>query len=113
MFEQLGMDFSSVAKGSRGDLPPPAKVPAATGAAATGAAEPDKGMVLRGAAGEELMRVDAIEAGDGKLLIRGKSFGTMPIEAQLDGPSARAGLKLLGLRKLLYLATLPFRGRAN
>jgi hypothetical protein len=108
MFEQLGMDFSSVAAGVRNDLPPPAKAPAPPGDAIA-----DEGMVLRGAAGEELMRVDAIEAKDGKLLIRGKSFGTMPIEAQLDGPSARAGLKLLGLRKLLYLATLPFRGRAN
>jgi phytoene dehydrogenase-like protein len=108
MFEQLGMDFSAVASGVRSDVPPPPKA-----AAGEPAGQPtrDDGMVLRGAAGEELMRVDAIEAKDGKLLIRGKSFGTMPIEAQLDGPSARAGLRLLGLRKLLYLATLPFRSR--
>jgi phytoene dehydrogenase-like protein len=102
MFEQLGMDFASVAGGTRqdqgGPLPAPGSAPAQ-----------DAGMVLRGAADEELMRVDSLERRDGELVIKGKSFGTMPMEARLDGPSARAGLKLLGLGNLAFLATLPFR----
>jgi hypothetical protein len=33
----------------------------------------------------------------------------MPMQDRLDGASARAGLKLLGLSKLAFLASLPFR----
>ncbi|MCU7375924.1 hypothetical protein PEC18_35275 [Paucibacter sp. O1-1] len=66
-------------------------------------------MVLRGAANEELMHVEAIERVGDELVIKGKSFGTMPMQARLDMASARAGLKLLGLGKLAFLATLPFR----
>lgn len=100
MFEQLGMDFGSVAKGARQDLgnPPPA-------AKVNGRA----GLVLRGPADEELMHVEALERVGNELLIKGKSFGTMPMEARLDAASARAGLKMLGLGKLAFLASLPFR----
>jgi len=66
--------------------------------------------VLRGAADEELMHVESLERVGDELVIKGKSFGTMPMEARLDGPSARAGLKMLGLGKLAFLASLPFRG---
>ncbi len=99
MFEQLGMDFGSVATGARQD----------SGVPATVAAARQQGMVLRGAADEELMHVESINRIGDELVIKGKSFGTMPMEARLDGPSARAGLKLLGLSKLAFLATLPFR----
>ncbi|MFO1337811.1 MAG: Plug domain-containing protein [Burkholderiaceae bacterium] len=51
----------------------------------------------------------ALATGDGELVIKGKSFGTMPMQARLDAASARAGLKLLGVGKLAFLATLPFR----
>jgi len=44
-----------------------------------------------------------------ELVIKGKSFGTMPMQARLDATSARAGLKMLGLGKLAFLASLPFR----
>jgi phytoene dehydrogenase-like protein len=99
MFEQLGMDFSSVSGGSRQD----------TGVPATLAAAKQEGMVLRGAAHEELMHVESIKRVGDELVIKGKSFGTMPMEARLDASSARAGLKLLGLGKLAFLASLPFR----
>jgi len=99
MFEALGMDFGSVAAGARQD----GGVPATVAAART------QGMVLRGAADEELMHVETIERVGDELVIKGKSFGTMPMEARLDGPSARAGLKLLGMGKLAFLASLPFR----
>jgi hypothetical protein len=68
-------------------------------------------MVLRGPADEELMSVESLERKGDELIIKGTSFGTMPMEARLDGPSARAGLKMLGLGNLAFLTTLPFRGR--
>ena len=52
--------------------------------------------------------VNQIRVGD-ELVIKGKSFGTMPLQARLDAAGARAGLKLLGWKKLAFLATLPFR----
>jgi hypothetical protein len=108
MFDQLGMDFSRVAKGARQDL----GVPAATangGASANGRRK--AGMVLRGPADEELMHVESLERVGDELVIKGKSFGTMPMEARLDAASARAGLKMLGASRLAFLATLPFRKR--
>ncbi|MDE2368099.1 MAG: NAD(P)/FAD-dependent oxidoreductase [Burkholderiales bacterium] len=99
MFEQLGMDFAAVSGGTRQD----------SGVPATIAAARTEGMVLRGSADEELMHVEAIDRVGNELVIKGKSFGTMPLEARLDGASARAGLKMLGLSKLAFLATLPFR----
>ncbi len=101
MFEQLGMDFASVSAGVRQDsgVPRPASRRQSTG------------MVLRGPAEEELMNVESLERKGDELVIKGTSFGTMPMEARLDGPSARAGLKMLGLGNLAFLATLPLRGR--
>ncbi len=93
------MDFASVSGGGRQDL----------GVPAAGTPRKRDGLVLRGAADEELMNVEALERAGDELIIRGKSFGTLPIEARLDGPSARAGLRMLGLRKLAFLASLPFR----
>jgi hypothetical protein len=101
MFEQLGMDFSSVAKGARQDSGVPAT--------ANGHAAKKAGMVLRGPADEELMHVESLERVGDELVIKGKSFGTMPMEARLDASSARAGLKMLGASRLAFLATLPFR----
>jgi phytoene dehydrogenase-like protein len=99
MFEQMGMDFAAVSSGARQDL----------GAPATLTAAKKQGMVLRGEADEELMHVESLTRVGDELVIKGKSFGTMPIAARLDAKSARAGLKLLGLRQLAFLATLPFR----
>lgn len=100
MFEQLGMDFGSVSGGARQDLGVPATV---------AAARANGGMVLRGAADEELMNVESLTRVGDELVIKGKSFGTVPMEARLDAASARAGLKMLGARQLAFLATLPFR----
>lgn len=99
VFEALGMDFGSVAAGARQDNANPNVVAAAK----------KVGMVLRGPANEELMHVEAIDRVGDELVIKGKSFGTMPMQARLDASSARAGLKLLGLGKLAFLASLPFR----
>ncbi|MGI4855584.1 MAG: phytoene desaturase family protein [Janthinobacterium lividum] len=107
IFEQLGMDFGSTSAGVRQDGRP-ATVPAA---ALPGTRH--SGMVLRGAADEELMHVESLNRIGDELVIRGKSFGTMPMEARLDAASARAGLKMLGVSKLAFLATLPFRSRSK
>ncbi len=66
-------------------------------------------MKLRSADGGELMTVDALERDGDTLLIKGKVFGAMPLNARLDADAARAALKLLTPRLLLFLLTLPFR----
>jgi hypothetical protein len=42
-------------------------------------------------------------------VIKGKVFGTMPMTARLTPVQARAAFKLLNLRTVLFLLTLPFR----
>ncbi|WP_273808260.1 MULTISPECIES: phytoene desaturase family protein [unclassified Pseudomonas] len=99
MFEQLGMDFGAVSSGVREDLPPPVSQSPTT----------REGMVLRGTADEELMHVESIRRVGDELVIKGKSFGTLPMEARLDGATTRAGLKMLSVKDMAFLATLPFR----
>jgi len=43
------------------------------------------------------------------LLIKGKIFGTMPLTAKLRPEEARAALKLMNFRTILFLLTLVFR----
>jgi len=57
----------------------------------------------------ELMTVNEIQPQRGGLMIRAKVFGAMPLNAILTPQAARAGLKLLGWRGVLYLLTLPLR----
>ena len=51
--------------------------------------------------------VDGVLGGNFEL--RGKVFGAMPVAARLTPQEARAGLKLLTPRVMLFLITLPFR----
>jgi len=62
--------------------------------------------------GGELLTVNALERDGNSLLIRGKVFGTMPLNARLNSEAARAALKLLTPRLVLFLLTLPFRRSA-
>lgn len=66
-------------------------------------------MKLRSTDGGELMTVDSLERDGDTLLIKGKVFGAMPLNARLDAAAARAALKLLTPRLILFLLTLPFR----
>ena len=66
-------------------------------------------MKLYGADKRELMTVSGIERDGNQLVIKGKVFGTMPMTATLTPAEARAGLRLLGLRGILFLLTMPFR----
>jgi len=64
---------------------------------------------LQSTDGSEIMTVSALERDGNSLLIKGKVFGTMPMNARLQPEAARAALKLLTPRLLLFLLTLPFR----
>ncbi|MGO9949837.1 MAG: hypothetical protein ACLPWG_23715 [Steroidobacteraceae bacterium] len=66
-------------------------------------------MKLQSTDGSELLTVNALERDGNSLLIRGKVFGTMPLNARLNSEAARAALKLLTPRLILFLLTLPFR----
>jgi hypothetical protein len=59
--------------------------------------------------GSELLTVTALERDGNSLLIKGKVFGAMPMNARLKPEAARAALKLLTPRLILFLLTLPFR----
>ncbi len=66
-------------------------------------------MKLQSSDGSELMTVTALERDGNTLVIKGKVFGAMPMNARLSPGAARAALKLLSLRLVLFLLTLPFR----
>jgi hypothetical protein len=59
--------------------------------------------------GSELMTISALERDGNSLLIKGKVFGAMPMNARLKPEAARAALRLLTPRLILFLLTLPFR----
>lgn len=66
-------------------------------------------MKLRSSDGGELMEISALERDGNQLLIRGKVFGAMPLDARLGPDAARAALKLLTPGLVWFLLTLPFR----
>lgn len=57
----------------------------------------------------ELMAIRTIQRDGNELVIRGKIFGAMPMVAKLTPAEARAALKLLDFRTILFLATMLFR----
>jgi hypothetical protein len=66
-------------------------------------------MKLYGPDNNELLQITSLEAEDGKLVMRGKVFGSMPLTAKLTGTQARNALKLLNFKLVLFLLTLLFR----
>lgn len=67
------------------------------------------GMRILDAQDKELMIVRKIESDGSALVIRGKIFGAMPMVAKVTPAEARAALKLLDARTILFLLSLPFR----
>ena len=66
-------------------------------------------MKIYDANNQELMTVrELVREGD-NLVIRGKIFGAMPMAAKLTPKEARAALKLLDFRTVLFLLTILFR----
>lgn len=66
-------------------------------------------MKIQSADGAELMTVQGLERDGNSLVIRGKVFGAMPMNARLTPEAARAAFKLLTPRLVFFLLTLPFR----
>lgn len=66
-------------------------------------------MKIHSADGGELMTISKIERKGNELVLKGKAFGTMPLNARLRPEEARAALKLLTPSLILFLLTLPFR----
>jgi hypothetical protein len=57
----------------------------------------------------ELMQVRSIDREDNVLVIRGKIFGAMPMVAKVTPEEARAALKLLDFKTILFILSLLFR----
>lgn len=66
-------------------------------------------MRIRSADNSELMTISRIERAGDDLVLKGKVFGTMPMSARISPEEARAALRLLTPRLVLFLLTLPFR----
>ncbi len=56
-----------------------------------------------------LMEIENLERQGNDLVIKGKVFGTMPIAAKLSPSECRNAFKMLGLRLLFFVISLPFR----
>jgi hypothetical protein len=66
-------------------------------------------MKIFGQDDSELMQVSSLEREGGKLLIKGKVFGSMPMTAKLTPQEARKALKLLNFKLAIFLLTFLFR----
>tara|TARA_R110001583_G_scaffold182192_6_gene339843 strand:+ start:1668 stop:1877 length:210 start_codon:yes stop_codon:yes gene_type:complete len=56
--------------------------------------------------GSELMHIVALEQADGRLVIKGSAFGSMPITANLRPEEMRSGMKMLNAKLVFFLIGL-------
>jgi len=66
-------------------------------------------MRVYGQDNSELMQITSLEREGGKLVMRGKVFGSMPMTAKLTPQEGRNALKLLSFKLVLFLLTFLFR----
>jgi len=66
-------------------------------------------MKIFGSDNSELMAVSAIERSGDDLVLKGKIFGAMPMLAKVRPEEARAALRLLDFKTVLFLLSLLFR----
>ncbi|HEX8544619.1 MAG TPA: hypothetical protein VF671_23260 [Pseudomonas sp.] len=66
-------------------------------------------MKIFGSDNSELMAVSAIERNGDDLVLKGKIFGAMPMLAKVRPEEARAALRLLDFKTVVFLLTLLFR----
>lgn len=66
-------------------------------------------MKIFGSDNSELMAVSTIERSGNELVLKGKIFGAMPMIAKLRPEEARAALKLLDFKTVVFLLSLLFR----
>lgn len=59
--------------------------------------------------GSELMEISQLERDGNELVIKGQVFTSLPMTARLKPEDARAGLRLLNFRLVLFLISLLFR----
>ncbi len=68
-----------------------------------------QGATIIDAYGNDLMNVTRVERDGNDLVIRGKIFGAMPMVAKLKPEEARAALKLLDFKTIVFIVSLLFR----
>jgi len=101
MFEDLGMDFNQLV-GSSEHGPAAKKLRPLPPA--------DNIMRLYDDQNEEIMAVDSIDTAGDEVVIKGKTFGTMPLVARLGPTDLRRALKLaLSPRKVVAIVGMLFR----
>jgi hypothetical protein len=66
-------------------------------------------MKVYGQDNSELMQITSLEREGGKLVMKGKVFGSMPMTAKLTPREGRNALKLLNFRLVIFLLTFLFR----
>lgn len=66
-------------------------------------------MKIFGSDNSELMAVSAIERSGNELVLKGKIFGAMPMLAKVRPEEARAALRLLDCKTVIFLLSLLFR----
>jgi hypothetical protein len=66
-------------------------------------------MKVYGQDNSELMQITSLEREGGKLVMKGKVFGSMPMTAKLTPQEGRNALKLLNFKLALFLLTFLFR----
>ena len=66
-------------------------------------------MKIYGPDNNELMQITSLEQEGGKLVMKGKVFGSMPLTAKLTPREARNALKLLNFKLVVFLLTFLFR----
>jgi hypothetical protein len=59
----------------------------------------------------ELMAISGLERDGDVLVIKGKIYGAMPMNAYLRPEELRKAAGLLSLQLILFLLTMPFRGK--
>ncbi|MGC1332021.1 hypothetical protein [Pseudomonas sp.] len=66
-------------------------------------------MKIFGSDNSELMAVSTIERSGNELVLKGKLFGAMPMIAKVRPEEARAALKMLDFKTVVFLVSLLFR----
>jgi hypothetical protein len=66
-------------------------------------------MRVYGQDNSELMQITSLEREGGKLVMKGKVFGSMPMTAKLTPQEGRNALKLLNFKLAVFLLTFLFR----
>jgi len=70
-------------------------------------------MKIYGSDDREMINVTSLARDGSELVIKGMIFGSMPLTAKLRPEEARAALRLMDFRTILFVLTLLFRKRGR